>query len=180
MLRFPTGKFDFLQKSLCMNIECATNYTCICLDCLGWLSLILSSSGKTAALGILGRDEPIRSVPFFWTVQYKKSIRYTGTSMICVPVSFLWVTIHRLNLQIKCSSNCKFTQVAGDVHVFTNLNIETCEWSDASTCTKQMCLMSCTVHCFCFDRLWSWLRWYCCTWWSGCSQIHCLLHKVKF
>ncbi|XP_078337500.1 apoptosis-inducing factor 3-like isoform X4 [Crassostrea virginica] len=34
--------------------------------------------GKTAALGILGRDEPIRSVPFFWTVQYKKSIRYTG------------------------------------------------------------------------------------------------------
>lgn len=120
-------KFDFLQKSLCMNIECATNYTCICLDCLGWLSLILSSSGKTAALGILGRDEPIRSVPFFWTVQYKKSIRYTGTSMICVPVSFLWVTIHRLNLQIKCSSNCKFTQVAGDVHVFTNLNIETCE-----------------------------------------------------
>ena len=95
-------KFDFLQKSLCMNIECATNYTCMCLDCLGWLSLILSSSGKTAALGILGRDEPIRSVPFFWTVQYKKSIRYTGTSMICVPVSFLWITIHRLNLQIKC------------------------------------------------------------------------------
>ncbi|XP_062568726.1 apoptosis-inducing factor 3-like isoform X2 [Saccostrea cucullata] len=34
--------------------------------------------GKTAALGILGKDEPIRSVPFFWTVQYKKSIRYTG------------------------------------------------------------------------------------------------------
>lgn len=34
--------------------------------------------GKTAALGILGKDEPIKSVPFFWTVQYKKSIRYTG------------------------------------------------------------------------------------------------------
>ncbi|XP_048743918.2 apoptosis-inducing factor 3-like isoform X1 [Ostrea edulis] len=34
--------------------------------------------GKTAALGILGRDEPIKSVPYFWTVQYKKSIRYTG------------------------------------------------------------------------------------------------------
>ena len=27
---------------------------------------------------MLGRDEPIKSVPFFWTVQYGKSIRYTG------------------------------------------------------------------------------------------------------
>ncbi|XP_052214021.1 apoptosis-inducing factor 3-like isoform X3 [Dreissena polymorpha] len=34
--------------------------------------------GRTAALSILGRPTPIRSVPFFWTVMYGKSVRYTG------------------------------------------------------------------------------------------------------
>ncbi|KAK3084850.1 hypothetical protein FSP39_020165 [Pinctada imbricata] len=34
--------------------------------------------GHTAALSILGKPEQIKSVPFFWTVQYGKSIRYTG------------------------------------------------------------------------------------------------------
>ncbi|CAC5382001.1 unnamed protein product [Mytilus coruscus] len=34
--------------------------------------------GKAAALGILEKNEDVKSVPFFWTMMYKKSIRYTG------------------------------------------------------------------------------------------------------
>ncbi|XP_053375535.1 apoptosis-inducing factor 3-like isoform X2 [Mercenaria mercenaria] len=34
--------------------------------------------GRNAAYSIMGRKQPIRSVPYFWTVQYGKSIRYTG------------------------------------------------------------------------------------------------------
>lgn len=34
--------------------------------------------GRNAALNILGKKQAIRSVPYFWTVQYGKSIRYTG------------------------------------------------------------------------------------------------------
>ncbi|VDI49893.1 Hypothetical predicted protein, partial [Mytilus galloprovincialis] len=33
---------------------------------------------KAAALGILEKNEDVKSVPFFWTMMYKKSIRYTG------------------------------------------------------------------------------------------------------
>lgn len=36
--------------------------------------------GRRAALNLCGKTEPIRSVPFFWTVQYGKSIRYAGFS----------------------------------------------------------------------------------------------------
>lgn len=34
--------------------------------------------GRTAALSIMGTPKEIKSVPFFWTMMYKKSIRYTG------------------------------------------------------------------------------------------------------
>ncbi|XP_060554576.1 apoptosis-inducing factor 3-like isoform X1 [Ruditapes philippinarum] len=34
--------------------------------------------GRTAAYSIMGKKQPIRSVPYFWTVQYGKSVRYTG------------------------------------------------------------------------------------------------------
>ncbi|TRY63900.1 hypothetical protein TCAL_00834 [Tigriopus californicus] len=36
--------------------------------------------GRRAALNLCGKNEPIKSVPFFWTVQYGKSIRYAGFS----------------------------------------------------------------------------------------------------
>ncbi|KAK2185912.1 hypothetical protein NP493_217g03019 [Ridgeia piscesae] len=34
--------------------------------------------GRIAALNMLGKDTEIRSVPFFWTVFFGKSLRYTG------------------------------------------------------------------------------------------------------
>jgi len=34
--------------------------------------------GKTAALAMLGRQAEVSTVPFFWTVQFGKSIRYAG------------------------------------------------------------------------------------------------------
>jgi hypothetical protein len=40
-------------------------------------------SGKAAALGILEKNEDIKSVPFFWTMMYSKSIRYTGKRLYC-------------------------------------------------------------------------------------------------
>jgi hypothetical protein len=33
-------------------------------------------SGKIAALNMLGKQVPVMNVPFFWTTQYGKSIRY--------------------------------------------------------------------------------------------------------
>ena len=36
--------------------------------------------GKVAALNILGRKEPAYTVPFFWSVQFGKSIRFAGIS----------------------------------------------------------------------------------------------------
>jgi len=34
--------------------------------------------GKTAALAMLGRQAEVNTVPFFWTVQFGKSLRYAG------------------------------------------------------------------------------------------------------
>jgi hypothetical protein len=34
--------------------------------------------GKIAALNMLGKNVPARSIPYFWTTQYGKSIRYCG------------------------------------------------------------------------------------------------------
>lgn len=35
--------------------------------------------GRTAALNMMGHTSPLVSVPFFWTVLFGKSLRYTGT-----------------------------------------------------------------------------------------------------
>lgn len=35
--------------------------------------------GRTAALNMLGQNSMLRSVPFFWTVLFGKSLRYTGS-----------------------------------------------------------------------------------------------------
>jgi len=37
--------------------------------------------GKIAALNMLGKKIPATSVPFFWTTQYGKSIRYCGHAL---------------------------------------------------------------------------------------------------
>jgi len=37
--------------------------------------------GKIAALNMVGKTTPLRSVPFFWTTQYGKSIRYCGHAL---------------------------------------------------------------------------------------------------
>lgn len=42
--------------------------------------------GKVAALNILGRKEPAYTVPFFWSVQYGKSVRFAGISKDCDSV----------------------------------------------------------------------------------------------
>jgi len=42
--------------------------------------------GKVAALSILGRPEPAKTVPFFWTVQFGKSVRFAGTAAECDEV----------------------------------------------------------------------------------------------
>lgn len=36
------------------------------------------AQGRTAAYSIMGKKKEIRSVPFFWTQMYGKSVRYTG------------------------------------------------------------------------------------------------------
>jgi len=43
--------------------------------------------GAIAAHSFAGKPVPARSVPFFWTVQYGKSIRYAGHA-------FTWDVIH--------------------------------------------------------------------------------------
>lgn len=35
--------------------------------------------GRIAALGMLGRKEPIKSVPFFWSMLFGTGLRYAGT-----------------------------------------------------------------------------------------------------
>ena len=42
------------------------------LYCL-WLS-----AGRIAARNMLGKEEAFNSIPYFWTVQYGKSLRYCG------------------------------------------------------------------------------------------------------
>lgn len=42
--------------------------------------------GKIAALNIMGQGEPARTVPFFWTVQYGKSVRFAGIMNGCESV----------------------------------------------------------------------------------------------
>lgn len=39
--------------------------------------------GKVAALNMMGRDQPAVTVPFFWTVQYGKSVRFAGLLKNC-------------------------------------------------------------------------------------------------
>jgi NADPH-dependent 2,4-dienoyl-CoA reductase/sulfur reductase-like enzyme len=39
---------------------------------------VAQQQGRTAALNMLGKQEAFRSVPFFWTQQYGKSLRYVG------------------------------------------------------------------------------------------------------
>lgn len=39
--------------------------------------------GRVAALNMLGKRTKVESVPFFWTVQYGKSIRYCGHFISC-------------------------------------------------------------------------------------------------
>lgn len=38
--------------------------------------------GRNAAYSIMGKPQPIKSVPYFWTVMYGKSVRYTGTVLL--------------------------------------------------------------------------------------------------
>ena len=52
--------------------------------------------GRTAALNMLNQDVAIRSVPFFWTMQFGKSLRYTGTEIFssCLSEIFLYLMQH--------------------------------------------------------------------------------------
>lgn len=40
--------------------------------------LIYCMTGLTAARNMMGKNEEINTVPFFWTMQHGKSIRYCG------------------------------------------------------------------------------------------------------
>lgn len=52
--------------------------------------------GSTAALNMLGKATPLKSVPFFWTVLYGKSLRYTGKlPKISAVVVFLVETLEK-------------------------------------------------------------------------------------
>jgi apoptosis-inducing factor 3 len=42
---------------------------------------VAEAQGRVAALNILGRAVAYRHIPFFWTVQYGKSIRYAGHAL---------------------------------------------------------------------------------------------------
>ena len=39
---------------------------------------VLWMAGRIAARNMLGKAEPFNSIPYFWTVQYGKSLRYCG------------------------------------------------------------------------------------------------------
>lgn len=47
--------------------------------------------GRTAALNMLGQNTPVTSVPFFWTVLFGKSLRYTGMSTDLFAIGLLAV-----------------------------------------------------------------------------------------
>lgn len=44
------------------------------------------SSGRVCALNIAGKKTEIRSVPFFWTALFGKSLRYTGKVFLICPL----------------------------------------------------------------------------------------------
>jgi hypothetical protein len=44
------------------------------------MCLYLDMVGLTAARNMLGKNEEINTVPFFWTMQFGKSVRYCGMS----------------------------------------------------------------------------------------------------
>lgn len=60
--------FDYLEYVEIILKKCWQHHLC----------LISSLLGRIAGLSIAGKAKEIHSVPYFWTVQYGKSIRYTG------------------------------------------------------------------------------------------------------
>jgi hypothetical protein len=53
-----------------------------------------SFSGRTAALNMLEKKKEVDTVPFFFSMQYGKSIRYAGRMVLrLVHVLVLWVPL---------------------------------------------------------------------------------------
>jgi hypothetical protein len=42
---------------------------------------VLLFVGRVAAKNMLGKEEAFNSIPYFWTVQYGKSLRYCGHAL---------------------------------------------------------------------------------------------------
>lgn len=47
-------------------------------DLLGIEKLLFVSSGRVAALSMMGRAADIKTVPFFWSAMFGKTLRYAG------------------------------------------------------------------------------------------------------
>lgn len=58
--------------------------------------------GKLAALQMIGKKTPIKSVPFFWTALFGTSIRFAGKYFIYLIFFF--------NLLIEILSSCRIQQ----------------------------------------------------------------------
>jgi hypothetical protein len=52
----------------------------------GTISVCLGLTGRAAALGMMGRPTEIKTVPYFWSAMFGKSLRYAGKQSLTPQV----------------------------------------------------------------------------------------------
>ena len=82
-----------------------------CYECnILWILNHLYTVGRCAALNVMGKETPIKTVPFFWTQQYGKSLRYAGKCRLVwnYHFSFYEIIIIHYFLREKIVNKCYF------------------------------------------------------------------------
>ena len=82
-----------------------------CYECnILWILNHLYTVGRCAALNVMGKVTPIKTVPFFWTQQYGKSLRYAGKCRLVwnYHFSFYEIIIIHYFLREKIVNKCYF------------------------------------------------------------------------
>lgn len=75
---------------------------CICL-----------SQGRVAALNMIGRPTEVKTVPYFWTAMFGKSIRYAGKAIGVMQRAWLFYTHNSCVVQKgTLGTGCFFFHVA--------------------------------------------------------------------
>ena len=65
---------------------------------------LMSFIGRLAGLNMAGKKEEINSVPYFWTVIFGKSLRYTGNFPLAVSVLNILALVTNLMHEVNTDS----------------------------------------------------------------------------